>query len=63
MQIKIADQIMMESSLPLIKVEDFGFEWMPNKHAFLTLEGYLYGNAENYMEEAYDSKIRKGNKC
>ncbi len=58
MEIKIGNQIMLESILPILKVEEFKFVWEPNKHAFLNLEGYLNEYAENNLEKAYGSKIR-----
>ena len=58
MEIKIGNQIMLESILPILKIEDFKFVWEPNKHAFLNLEGYLNEGAENNLEKAYGSKIR-----
>jgi len=58
MKIKIADGILMESCLPFSGVENFEFTWKPNMHVFLTMRGYLNGNEEYHLAEAYGSKIR-----
>lgn len=41
MEIKIADGILMESSLPVSGVKEFEFTWKPNEHVILTMDGYL----------------------
>lgn len=58
MGIKISDGIMMESCLPFLTVVSFEFEWKPNEHAVLIMNGYLNTKEKYHLSEAYGSKIR-----
>lgn len=43
---EITDQIRLESPMPLLGVESFGFTWEINEHALLTVEGYIDGQEQ-----------------
>ena len=58
MGIKISDGIMMESFLPFLTVVSFEFEWKPNEHTVLIMNGYLNEKEKYHLAEAYGSKIR-----
>lgn len=58
MEINITGNLKIESQIPFITVEKFHFIWIPNRHAELTLSGYVDSTQRFGMAEAYDSKIK-----
>lgn len=53
---EVTSQIRLESPIPLLGVENFGFTWEINEHAFLTLEGYV--NGQEQVTGLRDGKVR-----
>ena len=53
---EITDQIKLESPMPLLEVESFGFTWGINEHALLTVEGYV--NGQEQVAGLHDGKVR-----
>lgn len=57
MEIRITENLKMDSLLPLSAVENFRFDWRPNWHAVLELIGFINREMEYKRLELYDSKV------
>ncbi len=58
MEINISHGLRLESALPLLSVEDFCYEWMPNRHAVLEVNGYIAPEIPYGVAAVCDSRIR-----
>ena len=58
MEIKINHELWMDSRVAFQSVAEFHFEWMPNQHAVLEVDGYTDRDILYGKETIYDSKIR-----
>ncbi|MDE6365481.1 MAG: hypothetical protein K2L86_14670 [Lachnospiraceae bacterium] len=58
MEIKINHELRMDSGVPFQSVVEFRFEWMPNQHAVLEVDGYTDRDILYGKDTVYDSKIR-----
>ena len=58
MEIKLADNLKIETNIPILHVEQFCYLWKPDCHASLKLEGYLDRNIRWNPEQSYDSRIK-----
>lgn len=57
MEIKVNNEIRIESSVPYCMIENFTFEWEPNCHALFNIIGYVESGAICNMQMLYGSKI------
>ena len=57
MEIKVNNEIRIESSVPYCMIENFTFEWEPNCHALFNIIGYVESGAICNMQMPYGSKI------
>lgn len=53
---EVTNLIRLESPIPFLGVESFGFTWEINEHSVLTLEGYV--NEQEQVSGLYDGKVR-----
>ena len=58
MELNINHELRIESKIPFQSVKDFSFEWKPNQHTTLEINGYIDQNITYGKESFYDSKIR-----
>ena len=58
MELNINDELRIESKIPFQSVKDFSFEWKPNQHTTLKINGYIDQNITYGKESFYNSKIR-----
>lgn len=54
----INDSLKIESEIPSFMVVNFGFEWEPNCHGILQINGYIDYNDECEIETLYGSKVK-----
>ena len=57
MEIRIAEHIRIEADIPLLHAERLEMHWKPDRHASLSLEGYINTGIPYQMETLYNSKI------
>lgn len=57
MEMTISHGLRMESALPLLSVEGFHYEWEPDRHAVLEMDGYIAPEMAYGMAEVCDSRI------
>lgn len=58
MEIRLSGGLKMETELPILHVLNFRFQWKPDCHALLKLEGYVDKNIDWVSEESYNYHIR-----
>lgn len=58
MKVNITDSLKIESEIPFAFVEEFHFEWEPNRHALFCLKGYMDLGARYEAKKAYGSKVK-----
>lgn len=58
MKVNITDSLKIESEIPFAFVEEFHFEWEPNRHALFCLKGYMDFGARYEAKKAYGSKVK-----
>jgi hypothetical protein len=57
MEIKVNNEIRIESKVPYCMVEYFSLKWEPNCHAQFNIIGYIESETICNMQMLYDSKI------
>lgn len=58
MEIKLAENLKLESEIPFLNVVYFQFTWGPGRHALLKLEGYVDRKIKFNLLQLYDGKIK-----
>lgn len=58
MEIKLADNLKIETDIPIMYVESFCFFWKPCCHAVLKLKGYIDRTIQWNPEDSYHSRIK-----
>lgn len=54
----INDSLKIESEISFFKVVSFWFEWKPNCHGILQINGYVDSNSESEIKSLYGSKVK-----
>jgi len=58
MEIQLAENLKIETEVPLLRVETFFMSWSPNTHACLQVTGLLNRSMPCRWERLYESKIK-----
>ena len=58
MEIGLADNIKIETEVPILKVISFRFSWEPNEHALLILDGYINNDVEFNQNQLSGTSVK-----
>lgn len=58
MEVMLTNDLRMNIELPMLDVEQFCFDWKPNEHALLKVEGYIRKNSKYRLEQLYGSTVK-----
>lgn len=58
MEVKLTDQLTIETDIPIVHIDGFLFSWKPYCHAVLNLEGDVDRNVQWNPGQSYQSRIK-----